>query len=149
MKPRERWCWVAAFSAAAGMVIGLCVSPLTAQRGTFGEITCTKLSLVNPDGKDALVLGTKDGNGYIEAFGTAAKPAVVMGGDPDGGFVVVAGKDGMSGGIISVKDGVSIVIQTEDRVNSGILLHVPEDGAEISAGVVKHGRLTNLLPEED
>jgi len=72
-----------------------------------------------------------------------------MGGDPDGGYLVVAGKDGMSGGIISVKDGVSIVIQTEDRVNSGILLHVPKDGAEISAGVVKHGELTSLLPEEE
>ncbi len=149
MKSTERWCWVVACSVAAGMVIGLCVSPLTAQRDTFGEISCTKLRLVNPDGKDALVLDAKDGNGYIEAFGTAAKPDVVLGGDADGGFVVVTGKGGMSGGIISVKGGVSIVIQTDDRVNSGILLHVPEDGAEITAGVVKHGRLVSLLPDED
>ncbi|MDE0042732.1 MAG: hypothetical protein OXT74_11900 [Candidatus Poribacteria bacterium] len=149
MKSRERLCWVVACSAAVGMAIGLCVSPLTAQRDIFGEIKCTKLSVTNSDGKDVLVLSAKDGNGSLEAYSTAEKPDVVMGGDSDGGFVVVAGKDGMSGVIISVKDGVSIVIQTEDRVNSGILLHVPEDGAEISAGVVKHGRLISLLPEED
>ena len=41
----------------SGLAIGLCVSPLKAQRETFGEITCTGLKVVNSYGTEVVGLG--------------------------------------------------------------------------------------------
>ena len=53
----------------AGLAVGLCVSPLTAQKEVFGEITCTKLTVVSPDGRKTIVLTVdEDGGGRHRAW---------------------------------------------------------------------------------
>ena len=52
------------FSATL-IFVGMAVSPLTAQRDTFGEITCTGLRVLYPDGTVAVYLGQSDDGGEV------------------------------------------------------------------------------------
>ena len=77
------------------MLIGMMASSvfmpsLFAQRDKFGEIECTKLTVV--DGGMVVVLG-KDG-----------KPAVGLGSNEHGGDVYVWGKGGKYGALLSVNE---------------------------------------------
>ena len=47
-------------------VIGMLLSPVTAQRDKFGEIECRLLTVVNAPGRPRVVLGVyEDGDGFI------------------------------------------------------------------------------------
>lgn len=76
-----------------GLAVGLCVSPLTAQRNVFGEITCTGLTVRGSDGRENIrlmvdasgaLVGISDGDGSL---------VVAIGTDNDGGRVEVFAKD--------------------------------------------------------
>ena len=93
MRAKERLCWAATGGVLLGIIIGLCISPLTAQDGNFGEITCTGLKVVNPDGTEAVELDSH----FIKGYGY-------------GGRVTVEGngrKSPISGGTSSASMGVS------------------------------------------
>ena len=104
-------------SGIIGGVIGslltaLLVSPVTAQKDKFGAIECTKLTVVDAEGRSCVVLSTdvlqalsKDDPGVVKIFGNSngggillvngigTIPTVYIGTDNNGGFVSVNGTD--------------------------------------------------------
>ena len=82
-------------SGIVGGVIGslltaLLVSPVTAQRDEFGEIECTKLTVVDADGVSRIILSTN----IFAGVGTNYR--VGIHGDEYAGIVSTHGKDGKS-----------------------------------------------------
>ena len=65
MRSKERLCWAVAGGVLFGIIIGLCISPLTAQDGNFGEITCTGLKVVDANGIGRLYLSSGAGDASI------------------------------------------------------------------------------------
>ena len=55
MRPKERMCWAVTGGVLMGIIIGLCISPLTAQDGNFGNITCMNLRVVDAGGKQMVL----------------------------------------------------------------------------------------------
>ena len=110
MQSKERLCWVVTGGVMLGIIIGLCISPLTAQDGNFGEITCTSLRVVNADGKEM---------------------ATVMTGEY-GGDVRVKSKD-------RTTDGVSVAIMSISSDGAGISL-LDKSGIHRIQGGMIHSR---------
>ena len=83
----------------AGLAIGLCVSPLIAQKNVFGEITCTGLKVVSPDGTERVILGHYFAGYYgIQVLGEDGVTRVYMGtaigaGDRENGTINVWGEN--------------------------------------------------------
>ena len=139
-------------------IVGMLFSPF--QKSQFGEIECTKLRIVNEDGKNRVVLATREtGEGrlsvYDEDGDTAISLGVVESGGyvsvwqngksfarlavlEDGGTVVVDGKDGKSGVILGIgKHGGIVNVQGQD------------DKSRVGLGVDKHGGLVSVLGGDD
>ena len=58
-----------------------------------GEITCTKLTVVNDEGNPAVILGDKDG-GMVSIYSPEGKELVALGGDVNGGAVSTYSPEG-------------------------------------------------------
>ena len=63
-----------------GLAVGLCVLPLTAQRNTFGEIFCTKVTVVDSEDKFACRISGDDGGGTVFVYNMEAPLAGIDGG---------------------------------------------------------------------
>ena len=74
------------------IIIGMCVSPLTAQDGKFGEITCTKLRVVDGDGTTLVQAGVDLGDGYVGVISKDGERKAEMNIGKHGGWVQVWGK---------------------------------------------------------
>ena len=68
-------------------------SPVTAQRDKFGEIECTKLTVVDADGRKRVILTFDEHGGAVVAFGKDGESQAGLRGYDDGS-VGVYGKDG-------------------------------------------------------
>lgn len=99
--------------AVIGMLIGIYQSPLAAQDGKFGEITCTGLKVMDAYGEVMTAIGNDKYGGLIVVTGKDGKPGVLMGIEEEGGRVDAIGKDGKSsvrmtttenGGVVGVWD---------------------------------------------
>lgn len=93
MKTKFGYMALGAVLGIGGMLIGMSLSSVTAQNDRFGEITCTGLKVVNPDGTEAVELDSH----FIKGYGY-------------GGSVTVRGngrKSPISGGTSSASMGVS------------------------------------------
>ena len=80
LKTRERFRYMmlgGVFSATL-IFVGMAVSPLTANRDTFGEITCTGLRVLYPDGTVSVYLGHNDDGGEVSCYDTAGNGQVSM-----------------------------------------------------------------------
>ncbi len=78
MNTREKFRYMA-FGAALmflGMLLTL-MSPLTAQKDRFGEIECTKLTVVDGEGKASVVLTGEDGLDHVWPFAETPVPVVI------------------------------------------------------------------------
>ena len=55
MQPKQKFFYMVtgAVLGVTILLIGMAVSPITAQRGTIGEITCTGLTVVDRGGEQA------------------------------------------------------------------------------------------------
>lgn len=81
-------------SGIIGGVIGslltaLLVSPVTAQKDKFGEIECTKLTVVDEAGQQNVVIAGGENGGLVTVSGKDGKPAVDLRAYVHGGFIVV------------------------------------------------------------
>ena len=83
-------------------VIGMLLSPVTAQRDKFGEIECTRLTVVDADGKTRVNLTTDEYGGVVSAFGKDGKLAAWLCVNEHGGRVAAYGKDGKSRAALGV-----------------------------------------------
>ena len=76
------------------LFIGMLLSPVTAQRDRFGEIECTKLRVVDANGKRRVIISSGVDGGSVFTYGKDGKPAVALGVSEHGGLVSTVGKDG-------------------------------------------------------
>ena len=118
-------------SGIIGGIIGsvltaLLVSPVTAHRDNFGEIECTRLAVVDAEGKERILLSTNhieqisshkltaqgkslrvddtkvhvlgyELGGRVQIYDEVGATMVVLARDERGGFINVSGKDSLSG----------------------------------------------------
>ena len=93
MKAKERLCWAVVGGLLLGIIIGLCVSPLTArddrvarEKGYFGELICGRLIVVDSDGNERVVveaeklIGSEDTTGVIELTTGGSKSVTELSG---------------------------------------------------------------------
>ena len=111
-----------AYIAIGGLLVatGMIISPLNAQKDKFGEIECTKLTVVGDKGIPLIELSSLQQSGFISVehedknFGRVAigVHSYVL---PQGGYVFVEGRNGENtvlgvdgdGGFVSVSTGNS------------------------------------------
>ena len=168
MKYREKL----GYSALGGllMLVGMLaanLTPLTAQRDSFGEITCTGLKVVDSEGNqrvrltgypDGGIVAACDSNGNLRTslvgfeeggkifvMGHGGEERVTIGVDENGGQIVVHHKDGKSRvAMWSAKDGGQLVVYGNDGKPRGDI-GVNEYGkGEISTWDRKGNRLATL-----
>ena len=108
MKFNERLCWAVAGGVLMGIIIGLCISPLRAQDGNFGEITCTGLKVVGPAGRAAVVIHGSDGGGSVTILGgeDSESHVVLTVTEYIGGYIRVQSKDSH---YVRINDDVTVV----------------------------------------
>ena len=85
-------------------VIGMLLSPVTAQRDKFDEIECTKLTVVDQDGKMRVRLTTTEHGGFVSAIGKDGKSVALLGITEHGGSVSAIGKDGKLAALLAAKE---------------------------------------------
>ena len=92
-------------------IIGMLLSPVTAQRNKFDTIQCRRLEVVDARGNLMVILTIDDDGGAVVAYGKDDKSLVTLDINEHGGIIGVAGKDGKSqaglrinehGGIVAV-----------------------------------------------
>ena len=78
-----------------GLAVRLCVSPLTAQRDTFGDITCTGLTVVDKGSKRRVIVVVNELGGFVGVLGKDDRTGVTLFANEEyGGSVAVFGNDG-------------------------------------------------------
>ncbi len=112
MKCREKLGYIALGGIL--MLVGMMtanLTPLTAQKDTFGKITCTGLNVVNPDGTTAVELSIAKHGGTVAVRGKDGKIAAAMTIEEYGGTVVVSGKDRKSTAGMNInEDGGNVAV---------------------------------------
>ena len=113
MTSKERLCWAVAGGVLLGIIIGLCISPLTAQDGNFDSITCRSLNVVDKHGSPRVSLTGITSGGVVGVFGRdGLSPRVTL-----------LGVSGDGGGVVAVFDGEG---------NRAVALETDEDGGAVS-----------------
>ena len=93
MNTREKFRYMAFGGALVFLgMVGAMMSPLTAERDKFGEIECTRLTVVDADGKMGVLLTTTEHGGSVSAYGKDGKSGASLSITEDGGHVQVKGK---------------------------------------------------------
>ena len=90
------------------LLIGMAVSPTAAQRDTFGEITCTGLTVVNPDGTMAVWLRSDKYGGGVSVASKDGMPRASMDVTERGGTVLVSGKGVSLAGMLITEHGGAV-----------------------------------------
>ena len=142
-----------------GLSVGLCVSPLIAQRGTFDEIVCTGLRIVYPDGTTAIWLGQGKDYAQVTCYGTDGIAQASMQSDTKGGsmFIDVAGAGGSALPLVSLSannHGGTIDIKSESSYMSlGKGIHVSNEGTVLMLNATKQKggvfKLAQRIGEDD
>ena len=128
-------------------VIGMLLSPVTAQRDKFQEIECTKLTLIDPiTGKTTAELETDEHGGILYLYGaknnrSAAKLYV----DKDGGRLYMfsnedVGDAHVSAMILTSEDGTGSV-SVHQKNGAGTSISAIENGGYMSIYGAKHKKL--------
>lgn len=142
-------------------------SRLSAQKDAFGEITCTGLTVLHPDGRLAVRLTADDLGGLIGVLGKDGVLASAMGSDRNGGRVEVFGKDEKSKASLVVDELGGMVAVVGNNENHSIGVYVAELGGVVEmngedksmialsfneygghVGVIGHGGLIGILGKD-
>ncbi|MDE0298714.1 MAG: hypothetical protein OXN17_08790 [Candidatus Poribacteria bacterium] len=96
MKTKERFFYMVcgAVFGVTILLIGMAVSPTTAQRDTFGEIICTGLTVVDREGNKRVRLEIDKNDGVIGTWNRHGKIVALMGGREHGGVIGIRNRDG-------------------------------------------------------
>lgn len=95
MQPKHKFFYMVtgAVLGVTILLIGMAVSPTTAQRDAFGEITCTGLRVLNQNGTSAVKLTSSERGGVVSVWGKDGKKDAMMGGmEPGGPFTGLRGE---------------------------------------------------------
>ena len=125
-----------AFGAALmfiGMLLTL-MSPLTAEKDRFGEIECTKLTVVNAVDTPLVILdaGTISEHGGLVAVSDNVETRVRLSVGEHGGAVDAFGKDGKSAATFTISEhgGLVAVYGKDGYSGAGASLIISEHGGE-------------------
>ena len=96
-------------------MLGAMMSPLTAEKDKFGEIECTRLTVVDPKtGKSGVIISSGEDGGVVSAYGKDGKSWAALGVNEHGGLVYVKGKgDGKAG--MSINEYGNGTVFTSDK----------------------------------
>ena len=146
-----------AFAALGSIftIVGMLFSPF--QKSRFGEIECTRLRIVNEDGKNRVVLGTREtetGGGRLSVYDEDENTAISLGVVKSGGYVGIFHRDMLLARLGVLDDGGVVVVDGKggkSRVNLGISKHGGnfnirgKDGkSRVSLGIDKHGGIVSV-----
>ena len=101
-----------AYIGFGGLLVatGMIISPLNAQKDKFGDIECTSLRVVTPEGKPRIILNPcmyrmpMNDTSAMEFLKLFAAGSVIIGTNKHGGRVAVTGKDGSSSVVSAIND---------------------------------------------
>lgn len=91
------------------MLIGMLLSPVTAQRDKYGHIVCTSLTVVDALGEEKVFLND----------------------NVHGGFVGVIGDDGKSTAGLTIDERGGLIVTTDSDANTGVVIGVGEHGGRV------------------
>ncbi|MDE0184019.1 MAG: hypothetical protein OXP71_01030 [Candidatus Poribacteria bacterium] len=94
-------------------IIGMSLSPVTAQRDKFGDIECTRLTVVDATGKIRVAIGIIDSDGYVKVNGKDGKSATLSISE-HGGRVQISGK-GEGAAVMSINEYGNGALSTWDK----------------------------------
>lgn len=84
------------------MLIGMLLTPVTAQRDKYGHIVCTSLTVVDALGKEKVFLNDNVHGGFVGVIGNDGKSTAGLTIDERGGLIVTTCTDGKPGVVIGV-----------------------------------------------
>ena len=103
-------------------IIGMLASPVTAQRDKFGEIECTKLTVVDERGNVKIGLVVDEYSGQVGVAGKDGEVLVTLSAGEDGGTVGVHSKDEESRAMLSAdEDGGRVRVFGKDMKSTAVL----------------------------
>ena len=115
------------------LLIGMAVSPTTAQRDKFGEITCTGLTVLNPNGTSAVIVGVDDDGGLVGVYGKGRESYAAMHIQEHGGIVGLYNEYGESYAAMHVDEhGGRVNVHSNDG-KSGAAMHIRGRGGRVIA----------------
>ena len=122
-----------AFAALGSIftIVGMLFSPF--QKNRFGEIECTKLRIVNEDGKNRVVLATREtGGGRVSVYDEDGKKAISLGVLESGGYVGIFHRDKLLARLSVLENGGAVGVNGKDGKNL------------VSLGINKHGGIVSV-----
>ena len=139
-------------------IVGMLFSPF--QKSRFGEIECTKLRIVNEDGKNKVVLATREtGGGRVSIYDEDENIAINLSVLEIGGSVGIFRRDKLLARLTADEDGGLVVvdgIDGESRADLAIIEHGGrvnvrgKDGkSRVSLSIGKHGGLVNVQGRDE
>ena len=131
MNTREKFRYMAFGGALVFLgMVGAMMSPLTAERDKFGEIECTRLTVVDADGKRRVIISRGVDGGSVDAYGKDGKLRASLAITEHGGYVYAHGKDGKSAVALGITE------------HGGSVYALGKDGKpQASLGIDEHGGL--------
>ncbi len=122
------------------VTVGMTLSPVTAQKDKFGEIECTKLTVVDVDGKPLMALGIEEHGAFVIAGGKDGKSMAFLGIDEYGGRVSVGGKDGQLKAVLNISEHGGRV-QVKSKGVGKVVSGVNESGQKDKFDTIQCSRL--------
>ena len=122
MQPKQKFFYMVtgAVLGVTILLIGMAVSPITAQRGTIGEITCTGLTVVDRGGNKRVRLEIDKNDGVIGTWNRHGKIVALMGGREHGGVIGIRNKDGEYIARMFSNDGIGTIQVADLRVTDNV-----------------------------
>ena len=142
MFSREHWQIKFAYAGFGALLlfIGMLLSPVTAQRDRFDEIECTKLTVVDKDGKMRVRLTTTEHGGFVSAIGKDGKSAAALSITEHGGRVSAIGKDGKPAALLDINEHGGLVY-VKGKGDGAALMAINEYGTGVVFTRDKNGNL--------
>ena len=169
MKVKDRF----GYMVLGGVIVALALivtsygSRLSAQKDVFGEITCTGLTVLDPDGRQVIRLMVDDLGGLIGVLGKNGVLASAMGSDKDGGRVEVFGKDEKPRAFLDVDEHGGMVAAVGNNEKQSVGMYIAELGGLVevngkdeskinlsfneyggNVAVIGHGGLVGILGKD-
>ena len=116
-------------------IIGMLASPVTAQRDKFGEIECTKLTVVNERGNATIELGTHElpetgeDRAHVYVYGKDGEPRLGLVVIEEIATVFVNGDGGLAS--VTATDGVAFVRTAGKGTIDGAVISGNEHGGRV------------------
>ena len=116
MNTREKFRYMAFGGALVFLgMVGAMMSPLTAEKDKFGEIECTRLTVVDPKtGKSGVIISSGEDGGVVSAYDKDGQSGVSLVVTEHGGHVQVSGK-GEGVAVMSINEYGNGAVFTRDK----------------------------------